>query len=245
MSHVELVENLASVISKYLEGHKDRNLKDLSKRIDISYTTLRRILVGSTVPNFENVLAILSFTCTQKETMDFLKKHYSFGEWFEQLVAVNRSDSPFGQTSKPYIKDKESFVIVSLSSHVTGVTREKIRDLLGIMGERKLRLLVDHGILIESNHRFYLSSKSAYPEPSFTLDKVECLVDHLSERPPPSSLRHVSVQSGGVSVEARGKIAKILRDTEARILAITELHPGNISLHACLIKRSGGRQIGD
>jgi transcriptional regulator with XRE-family HTH domain len=151
----QVLENLRQVIQTFLDQHDRISLNGLSKKCQVSEPTLRRIMSGKvkTMPTLTTIVDILA-TISKENRLPELIKQYP-GPIAEVLKEgfslVNDEELPyqFSAELNEVLRDEQRYLIFKLAANSSGVRRDRVKELFGLLGEQKLDDLIARDLVYE------------------------------------------------------------------------------------------------
>jgi transcriptional regulator with XRE-family HTH domain len=234
-----IASELQKLIKGHLNEHRNLSLNALSKRCRVSEPTLRRIVSGKvkTNPTVNTIVDILS-SLSKETNITKLVDLYpgplaeSLRENFGTIIGPEEYNYEFSEVLNRELKDPKRYLIFKLASNSNGVTRAKIRQLFGELGDQKCDDLINLDLIHEQwqkNQRvlktkvegFYLHNDlfkqnfkalADYIDTSPKLGEQKNLFYNLSESVNEQALRDIL----NIQRQALKKMVKILNDEKSR-----------------------------
>ena len=160
-----VVEELAAVIRQHLDKYPRLSLNGLSKRCKVSEPTLRRIVKGQikTTPTLTTVVDILS-SINREPSIRRLSEMYpgAIGEVLKEgfsIIQDQNYDYQYVNDLNEHLADQQAYLIFKLAANRCGVTRQKIRELFGLVGEEKLNNLMMNDIIYQVDSTLHTKVK--------------------------------------------------------------------------------------
>lgn len=171
-----LLNDLKSVIDRYLEGHRSRNLASLSRVSGVAYTTLRRFAQMEGHPTAEPVLKILDSALPTNEKIEFIRKH--FPEIASSITNFSKHEysrtEPSQEAVKMFLRRAPHNFIFNLALNVGGTTVDTIKRLHGERGLEALDEMLESGVLDRDRHGVV-----RYCDPALLSFDCDTLIDQI------------------------------------------------------------------
>lgn len=234
-----IASELQKLIKSHLNEHRNLSLNALSKRCRVSEPTLRRIVSGKvkTNPTLNTIVDILSSLSKETNITKLIELYpgplaESLKENFGAVIGPEKYNYEYSELLNRELKDSKRYLIFKLASNSSGVTRAKIRELFGEVGDQKCDDLINLDLLHEEwkdNQRvlktkvegFYLHNDlfkqnfkalADYIDTRPKLGEQKNLFYNLSESINEQALRDIL----NIQRQALKKIVKILNDEKSR-----------------------------
>ncbi|MEO0336194.1 MAG: hypothetical protein AAF202_07360 [Pseudomonadota bacterium] len=234
---------LSDLLVNYLEARPSFSLSALSRKVNVSETTLRRIKNRSfkTMPNSSTVLSLITYITGQQDILksteglptalsNYLK------EAFPQSLDTK---SEFSQLLQQELSDNTRYLIYKLAANDSGVSKAKIQRLLGELGVEALVDLTKKGLLLERDGYFFTECESFTMSPDVFKDKFQYISQFIktdSSKYSDSPLRPLHVNySSSVSSVTYKKIMKIQKRTLKSIRELMQEDSGKNGIPIFLI----------
>jgi len=146
-----LCSSLRHRLFEYKEQHPKLSSQQIAKRFDMSSSTLSRIEnLDIKKPSLDQVIKVLRGTGATDDLVSYLD------EFFPDIAKVYRN---FYQNSaaeefvkidaEKYFESKDTFQIMLLAYSGQGTSREEVREIFGLSGEKQLEKLLKEKVLNE------------------------------------------------------------------------------------------------
>lgn len=234
-----IASELQKLIKGHLSEHRNLSLNALSKRCRVSEPTLRRIVSGKikTNPTLNTIVDILSSLSKETNITKLIELYPgpladSLKENFGAVIGPEKYNYEYSEMLNRELDDPKRYLIFKLASNSSGVTRSKVRELFGELGDRKCDDLINLDLLHENwenNQRilkakvegFYLHNDlfkqnfkalADFIDTSPQLGEQKNLFYNLSESVNEQALRDIL----NIQRQALKRIVKILNDEKSR-----------------------------
>lgn len=234
-----IASELQKLIKSHLSEHRNLSLNALSKRCRVSEPTLRRIVSGKvkTNPTVNTIVDILSSLSKETNIAKLVELYpgplaESLKENFGAVIGPEKYNYEYSEVLNRELKDPKRYLIFKLASNTSGVTRAKIRQLFGELGDQKCDEMINLNLLHESwedNQRtlktkvegFYLHNDlfkqnfkalADFIDTRPKLGEQKNLFYNLSESVNDQALRDIL----NIQRQALKKIVKVLNDEKSR-----------------------------
>lgn len=149
-----VVNELKLIIQAYLDEHQRISLNGFSKKCQVSEPTLRRIMSGKvkTTPTLTTIIDILSTISKENRLPELIELYPGIiGDTLKQSFSLLSEETPyeFSTELNELLRDEQSYLIFKLSANSSGVKRDRIKELFGILGEQKLDELISRDLVYE------------------------------------------------------------------------------------------------
>lgn len=224
-----VVQELAGLISKYLESSTNQTLHRLSKDSKVPYITLRRIVQNEVkTVALENAISIMQHVSDWDGLLVFLEKHYpDTGSWLTSRQKFLRKTDAAKTELVDAISDFESYIIVTLAGTPEGTTEEAVVATLGQAAKKKVEKLLNEDVLTIRNGKIFTQQTDfSYFNLQNALQRVGYCLRLIREENVGQQKQMVSILTDGVSSEGRMKIHKTLEKTQIEIDELCKANPG-------------------
>ncbi len=148
----ELCLDLKQVVQTYASAYPNLSLPQISKKINVAYPTLNRIMNGSGNPSLSVVTNILVNTGNGKRLEDFMTRmDPDMAKAFKNYFSHNHDTPVLDPKTSTLFANKDYLFILLLAFSKSGTSREEIRDEYGKAGINRLEELIDQKILSETS----------------------------------------------------------------------------------------------
>ena len=180
MKNLKIKKQLSEILTEY---RLNRDITSLSRKTNISESSVRKASRGETIPRLENLIDLLCVVNNIVEE-EYEKKIWDIYALYKDTPVGDHIDSHFKdikQLKKKYFNkpnneyktkklddslinkitdDPISYFIYKMSSNVNHkIFRNDIKSMFGIIGEKKLDELIKSGILLQENHEIKIANK--------------------------------------------------------------------------------------
>lgn len=146
----DLCQDLRQMVQTYAAGYPNLSLPQISKKINVAYPTLNRIMNGSGNPSLSVVTNILVNTGNGRRLEDFLTRmDPDMARAFKNYFSHNHDTPVLDPKTSTLFANKDYLFILLLAFSQSGTSREEIRDEYGKAGIKRLEELLDQNILKE------------------------------------------------------------------------------------------------
>lgn len=148
----DLCQDLRQMVQTYAAGYPNLSLPQISKKINVAYPTLNRIMNGSGNPSLIVVTNILVNTGNGRRLEDFLTRmDPDMARAFKNYFSHNYDTPVLDPKTSTLFANKDYLFILLLAFSESGTSREEIRDEYGKAGIKRLEELLDQNILKETS----------------------------------------------------------------------------------------------
>ncbi len=222
-----LLDELQSILQRYLDEKKNLTLNGLSKKCRVSEPTLRRIVKGQvkTVPNVTTVLDILSTVSGEKSPLAIAVKYPGpINDFLRKMIPqIEESKTDFDPGLNAEFRNPTKYLVYKLASNAGGVSEEKISTLFGNQGMVQLKALMDEGHLKIENGVYFAASKNFMGNQKDFVPNFKVMADFIKMNRTygATNLNPVCANfSDSVSLDAYKKIATIQKNALMKIRAV-------------------------
>ena len=148
----ELCLDLKQLVQSFAAGYPNLSLPQISKKINVAYPTLNRIMNGSGNPSLSVVTNILVNTGNGKRLEDFMTRmEPEMARAFKNYFAHNHDTPVLDPKTSTLFANKDYLFILLLAFSKSGTSREEIRDEYGKSGINRLEELIEQNIVKETS----------------------------------------------------------------------------------------------
>jgi hypothetical protein len=153
---IDFCHDLKNMVDAFQERHPNLSLPQISKKINVSYPTLKRIMNLSANPSLEVVTNILMNTGHHDQLPLYLQRmNPALATAFNSYFSHNIETPSLDIDSSTLFANKDYLFILLLAFTKTGTNEFEIRQEFGSLGVKRLQELIDHGILNIKDDRIY------------------------------------------------------------------------------------------
>lgn len=237
-------EQISFIIKDYLSHRSHVTINSLANKCGLAESTLRRMAQNKakTVPEAANIVSLLFYIYQVNQMQALLPKltgsikEYLIKE-YEFLLSMPLKTSPTegpALQNKELLRDKYKYLVFTMASHRSGVTRSEVSQLLGEMGLKSLEILVSHQIIIEREKVFYIQNAQFKPEASQFIENLKALAELIDINTNQKSNSHKNLFVLGnesISEEVYLEILHIQREALLKIRNLVEKPQSNGPIH--------------
>ncbi len=223
---------IATLIDSWIDEKSMRTIASLSRNSGVSESVVRRAHRKESIPSVDNLLKLLmttTFTKSFKELRaalpDVLNSYLKTKDFLYADTEIETIRTTL--EVETYLQTYENYMIYDRVSHSHSITRDKIKESFGAMGEKALNELVEAGLIQEDETKaLSLGVKNISVSPSLLkrhLPKVvETYYDHQDSR-------HILANfSETISESAAKEILELQKQTNSKIAQIMMNNPGSV-----------------
>lgn len=221
---------LRQMTLEYLEKHPGLSLNALAQRSGVAATTMRRLMQDTQRSELapHTVLALTSYLLKEKKISKILKITKGplsklLNKCFDQFIFDEKSSSHEMHTDlNGLFQDKMNYLIYKMAANKKGTDIEEIKNAFGLMGLRKLMLLIEKGwiVKLDGNERLHAKEKNFSVDLALAHELSHSLVDLYKPSDVKSGLNLFYSLSEGMNEEGIKKIKEIEKDAVKKIYDI-------------------------
>jgi|GEM_PF-1787043 len=221
----EALLNLYIILETYMGLHANLSINHLSKKCAVNEPTLRRIRNRQLkrLPSTTNILKLLSHISKKNKISDVIDFFPGALIDFisQSMTQVMENDVSDVTDLTNQLKHPTEYLIYKLSANESGVTKEKVLQLFGMLGEQQLEQLVAKDIVSYENGAFHAKYRKFCLAPEVFKKNFKATADfikpeNLTNSPYKSSQMFFNMSSS-VNIKAYSKILKIQRSCIGKI----------------------------
>jgi hypothetical protein len=153
---IDFCHDLKGMVDVFQEKHPNLSLPQISKKINVSYPTLKRIMNLSANPSLEVVTNILMNTGHHDQLPLYLQRmNPDLAAAFNNYFSHNVETPSLDLDSSTLFANKDYLFILLLAFTNSGTTEFEVRQEFGTLGIKRLQELLDHGIVIYKDERIF------------------------------------------------------------------------------------------
>jgi hypothetical protein len=153
---IDFCQDLRNMVEVFQGRHANLSLPQISKKINVSYPTLKRVMNLTANPSLEVVTNILMNTGHHDQLPLYLQRmNPALASAFNSYFSHNIETPSLDIDSSALFANKDYLFILLLSFTNSGTTELEIRQEFGVLGIKRLQELIDHGILVQKNERIF------------------------------------------------------------------------------------------
>jgi hypothetical protein len=184
-----VLNELKRSIQGYLNSHPRISLNGLSKRCAVSEPTFRRIMNDQvkTTPNPDTIVEILTTVHRGSKLRDIVEMYP--GPIAELLIEtfgfVAEEDSPYkvSDVLDQELAEREAYLIYKLAANRSGVTRAKVTQLFGRVGEQIAENLLEKELLEVKNNIYHATLDGFSLTHELFIRNFKALADFIDTNP--------------------------------------------------------------
>lgn len=165
MSESSFINELQSIIEKYISDNDNISVNQLSKDIGVSEPTLRRVVKGVTknAPSSQFVVRVLKKVSGTKSTAKLLELYpgviSDFLENEANILKTPKDNVEYKRQLEKFLSNPEVYHIVALAGCHDGVTEDQVEATFGFEGVKILLALYKYEMISKDEDRYHLLKK--------------------------------------------------------------------------------------
>ena len=225
-------KNMSNILREYLlsEQKKNPSLNEtiLSKKMDIPPTTFNRLINGYSKPNIITMLKLIQFIPELRESLP-----PEINTLLTVSLKKRKNDEYIGTEIEALLYDKNNFICWSLASLGKGVTKEKIKEILGDSGVNSLEFLEKKQIISKSEELYYKATEK-HKKIVLSFQLLKSHVQFLTEQYKLHNIdnNYIHYLISNLSKKGVKEVMKVHLEAHKKVQDImdTEEYKGNISV---------------
>ncbi|MCY4443373.1 MAG: hypothetical protein OXC44_01045 [Proteobacteria bacterium] len=225
----ELVECLKETTMDYLAQSSVRSVAFLARKSGLPYSTVRRFVQGTSVPDFATVVDLLAVITDREGFVAFIKRFYPEHYQFLETSFATTGETFVDTELMTHFSDMVTNQILHMCATKSGTTEERVCEKFGTNGVNKLVALMEKGYVEKDEGKlfFYQESFSRFSL-EMAIRNVELQTKIFDTNNLTSHAALLNVSSASVSLEGLKKIKGAAMHYAKKIASIRDSHSGDI-----------------